>query len=450
MSANGSQQLFATNVSADLDTALEARTKDPLWFLSRQWQLGEFEAETGGLPMQVHVIARIHPLESCDLGGKSAPVPLDAPLEFVVEAEQQGAQTMPAGWQPASLEYAFALSTGQHRLEATAYDGRALDWHDFTLTHAKRVGGQEQRFDMIPGQLQIRGVPEPRFWEIEDRTAYFDSGEAAEPNILSLLLPEFFYADMKNWYTIPAPMPSGAVREVERVVVVDSFGVATSLDPIGTEAGTGDDAPFALYALDKADGGRTDASTLLCLNTAARVGANDLIEEVRFLRDEAANLVWGWERQLTDETGLFATVLEPRDTSPEDVAEPVGTTEEETDLRFRLKSRTARSFIPYVPRQTADVPAVDGDIALRRARADESYSAKNPQYRGQIVRESRFLNEEDIPRSGVRVRRQHRFARGSDDKVYFWAGRDRDVAGPTRKPKLTFDDLVRVEPDKDE
>lgn len=442
MSASGSQQLHGSNISPDIDTALEARTKDALWFLARQWQLGEFEAETGGLPMQVFVEARIYPLQTCQRGKEQVSVNLHVPLEKLIEEEGDGATEQgahqPLAWQSAALEYDFALATGSHNLSAQGYDGRALDWHDFTLSKKQEKGSEYDEFSMIPGQLQVRGVPEPRFWEIEDRDAYFDTGQSAEPNILSVLLPEFFYADMKNWYMIPAPMPSGALREVESVRVIDSFGVATELGPVGSHD---DDDPWSVFALDRPDDTPTDTSTLLCLNTAARVGENDLIEEVRFLRDEAANLVWGWERQLTDaQAGLYSTVVEPRAEGADDAPQPLT-----TDLRFRLKSETARSFVPYLPRQTAAVPAVDGDIALRRARVSQEFSSKNPQYRGEIIAEAPYLNEEDIPRSGLRLRRMNRFARGSDDQVYFWVGRDKDVARPTRKPKLTFDDLLKVD-----
>ena len=443
MSANGSQQLHATNVAPDIETGLEARIKDPLWFLARQWQMGEFEAESGGRPMRVLVTARIWHLERAMLGKDLVTLDRDAPLEAAIEAEpSEGGQ--PAAWNSAALEYRFNLATAAHRLAAHEYDGRALDWHDFTLQAVTGAPGEAQEIDMVPSQLQIRGVPEARFWEIEDRHAYFDTGEAAEPNILSVLLPEFFYTDVKNWHMIPAPMPAGSVREVEQLVVVDSFGIATELDPVG---GRDKGDPFSVFALDREGGAPTDSSLLLCLNNAARVGENDLVEEVRLLRDEAANLVWGWERQLTDPSrGLFATVLERRG-APGDTLAPV--TGREASLRFRLKSETARAFIPYLPRYTADLPAVDGDIALRRGRSDERYSSANPQYRGRIVGEAKYLNEEDVPRSGLRVRRLHRFARGSDDQVHFWIGRDKDVAGPARKPQLSFDDLLPVDDSKE-
>lgn len=441
MSADHSQQLHASNVSYDIEAQLEARTKDPLWFLARQWQMGEFEAENGGLPMQVQVKGAAYRITTAHIAGTPETVNTHQPLEALIEDE--AANRTPPSWNTQALEYKFALSTPAHRLEADAYDGRDLDWHDFTLTETGKGKSQPVLIRMSPGRLQIDGVPETRFWTIEDRDAYFDTGQSAEPNILSVLLPEFFYTDIDNWYLIPAPMPSGSLREIDEVVVVDSFGIATRIEPVGNRA---EDDPFSVFSIDTDTGAPSDASRLLALNTAARVGENDLIEEVRFLRDESANLVWAWERQFTDATGaLITTALEPRDEQGPD--SPAATAPEAT-LRFRLKSETARSFIPYVPRQTADVPAVDGEIALRRARADEEWSRDNPQYRGQFVAESPYLNEEDVPPSGLRVRRMNRFARGSDDQVYFWVGRDKDVAQSTRKPRLSFDDLLKATPKK--
>lgn len=213
--------------------------------------------------------------------------------------------------------------------------------------------------------------------------------------------------------------------------MVDSFGIVTEVEPVGRrDQGDG----FSVFALDRPGASPTDASVLLCLNTAARVGQNDLLEEVRFLRDEGANLVWAWERQFTDADGTpVETALEPR---LEDRAGLL------TGLRFRLMSQTARAFVPYVPRQTAAISAVDGAIALRRARVSEAYTEQDPQYRGRIVAESRYLQEEGIPRAGLRIRRLNRFARATDGEVHFWVGRDADVAEHGRKPRLVFDEIT--------
>jgi hypothetical protein len=50
-------RLEPQNLSGDPGQALEARVHDPLWLLTRQWQLGEFEGEDAGSPVSVHVEA---------------------------------------------------------------------------------------------------------------------------------------------------------------------------------------------------------------------------------------------------------------------------------------------------------------------------------------------------------------------------------------------------------
>ena len=46
---------------ADLTTALQARTHDPLWFLARQWQLGEMLGDDAGSP----ILAAVTTTEFC-------------------------------------------------------------------------------------------------------------------------------------------------------------------------------------------------------------------------------------------------------------------------------------------------------------------------------------------------------------------------------------------------
>src|SRR6266576_3522803 len=82
-----SQQLYANNVSVNIGEALSARTKDPLWFLARQWQTGEFEAENGGSLAAAYITFREHPLSKLTRGATTQTVSLDAPLDALVEAE---------------------------------------------------------------------------------------------------------------------------------------------------------------------------------------------------------------------------------------------------------------------------------------------------------------------------------------------------------------------------
>jgi hypothetical protein len=76
---------------ADLAATSNARLFDPLWQLTRQWQLGEFQGEDAGSPVQARVRAAAAALSRCHLGALSTDVagqPYDpgrVPLEAMVE-----------------------------------------------------------------------------------------------------------------------------------------------------------------------------------------------------------------------------------------------------------------------------------------------------------------------------------------------------------------------------
>ncbi|MEO8333644.1 MAG: hypothetical protein ABI664_01640 [bacterium] len=78
---------------ADIGTSSMARVFDPLWMLTRQWQVGEFQAEDAGSPVQSRVRATSAMLTRCHLGELPAmpmpPAPLynpaTMPLEVLVE-----------------------------------------------------------------------------------------------------------------------------------------------------------------------------------------------------------------------------------------------------------------------------------------------------------------------------------------------------------------------------
>ncbi|MDM0109518.1 hypothetical protein QTH97_31650 [Variovorax sp. J22R24] len=76
-----------------MSTGTHARVFDPLWFLARQWQVGEFQAEDAGSPVQARVRATSAMLSRCHLGElkhdtqmRAPPYdPMAAPLEVHVE-----------------------------------------------------------------------------------------------------------------------------------------------------------------------------------------------------------------------------------------------------------------------------------------------------------------------------------------------------------------------------
>jgi hypothetical protein len=74
--------------NADLTTALQARTHDPLWMLARQWQIGEFAGDDAGSPIIAAVTSVDVSLDRIAAGtGAATTMPAGMPLEAFVERE---------------------------------------------------------------------------------------------------------------------------------------------------------------------------------------------------------------------------------------------------------------------------------------------------------------------------------------------------------------------------
>jgi hypothetical protein len=74
--------------STDLAEGLAARVHDPLWFLLRQWQVGEFEGRDAGSPVMATVATSSAAFDRCAIGTQtSAAYDGRTPIEVLVERE---------------------------------------------------------------------------------------------------------------------------------------------------------------------------------------------------------------------------------------------------------------------------------------------------------------------------------------------------------------------------
>jgi hypothetical protein len=433
-----SQILEPDNTSANIDEAQEARVKDPLWFLARQWQTGEFEAENGGRPAQTEVTWTSFPMDRLVRGDAEEALDPLHPLDARVEDEQDHG-TSPA-WNSERLEYLFDLRGAGWSLHAEEYNGRGLDWYHFDAeaAPASSSGGQEQSRRVVPTNVSFTGMPHPRWWRFEESSAFLEDATDPEPNLLSMLIPEFLYIDANNWFTIPLEDQVGHIRRIDSVTMVDSFGVSTTLEPVAASGN------WRLFSLSADDSDAVSADVLFLPNVGGGVLEGEVIEEIAVVRDEDANIAWAVEKYYFDETaGIRRNRGDEQSAQDVPARDVIGL---EDDIRtlpaYRLKSSVAAHWIPYVPRLVQGQGPNPTQVYLRRARSLESASAANPQYHGRLIAESWRLNEEEAPRTGLRVQRVWRFARGSDGTAHVWIGRRKDPA--TREPSsgLEFDYLV--------
>lgn len=91
-------RLEPQSVNTDIATTTRARLLDPLWLMTRQWQVGEFQGEDAGSPVQARVRATNATLDRCHLGELAQTAstarkydPMHTPLEALVERRRMRA-----------------------------------------------------------------------------------------------------------------------------------------------------------------------------------------------------------------------------------------------------------------------------------------------------------------------------------------------------------------------
>ena len=80
------KRLEGSGVSLDLTPGLEARVADPLWFLARQWQTGEFSGEDAASPVEVTAEVDWQPVGEVKTAVEQAPQKIDAATGASLEA----------------------------------------------------------------------------------------------------------------------------------------------------------------------------------------------------------------------------------------------------------------------------------------------------------------------------------------------------------------------------
>jgi hypothetical protein len=104
----------------DMTETLRAEVHDPLWALTRQWQLGEFEGHDGGSPVDVAVSYYRDPISTVEIAGEpdSYDPKRHGPLEAVVEKEPVATD---------GPNHRLRLETGMNFLDRLRREARAAD-----------------------------------------------------------------------------------------------------------------------------------------------------------------------------------------------------------------------------------------------------------------------------------------------------------------------------------
>lgn len=87
-------RLESTPRSDDMEAGVSMETADPLWYLCRQWQFGEFQGEDAASAYQANILAKHQkPGQLVLPSGKEIAYDLSSPLETIVERENLSSNT---------------------------------------------------------------------------------------------------------------------------------------------------------------------------------------------------------------------------------------------------------------------------------------------------------------------------------------------------------------------
>ena len=154
----------------DFSRSLKAEVRDPLWFITRQWQLGELDSEDAGSPIDARLMTRRLPIDRF-ASGDNIPHAYDEtiPLETIVERE-------PIAW-----SLSVKVEVGQRFLRLHSAPLRAA-YADAYRARYPIDGGQEDELARQPDSLALYGAILRRAIDGEKLVAAIKSGNLAEPS----------------------------------------------------------------------------------------------------------------------------------------------------------------------------------------------------------------------------------------------------------------------------
>jgi hypothetical protein len=339
-------------------------------------------------------------------------------------------------WQPKTLDYKFELKApngdeGRTHLASSYYRNGDLEWYTCNL-EGNQVQGNVSEPNVklaTPTRVSYGGMPHPRWWAMEDYEVDFGQMDVAPTDLIKILLAEFALVYGDDWFVVPLALRVGTINHIVSVKTTDVFN---NIDDIGP-ARANDDDPLQRWDLfslaDNSDPRRNAVSDFIYIphSTGFRE-ESEPVEEVRFIRDEGANMVWGIEHVVPNAWGkpvsAFDLQSEKFQNLVDEKTDSSGEAEhKELQLVYELASTVPANWIPFIPVRISETY---DQILLQRAKMPLVEGEEGIGPRSRILggkNSSDKINEEAITRAGVKVQLTKQRMRWTDGRTYTWLGR---------------------------
>ncbi len=363
-----------------------------------------------------------------------------------------------SSWKSTNLVHQFNVQ-GENAIELNApdYQSGNLDWYSFDNASIG-INPTENTSDsdvFMPVRVSFAAMPDKRLYAFEDSKIDLSGMEVDQADLVKLMIIDFSLVSDNDWFTIPFEMKPGEICWINHITVKDVFGITTI---INNDKDTGqflDANPLKVWDAFKIrpsdllrERGRSnqelykkDEQFLYLPPVTTFRQESRPLEEVLFLRDEYANMVWGIEKTVCNKLGkpvngydlhleLNGPFLNPEK-------------RETTMPQFRLATQVPTNWIPYLP---FHIENSDSNIELRRAVMMRNEADAEPVDIDPLSKLAQndllTVREEAIPRAGVRVQLTRQRVRGTDGKTYIWLGRKVLAGRGEGSSGLKFDQLL--------
>jgi hypothetical protein len=368
----------------------------------------------------------------------------------------QPKQAADQAWHPEQLSYSFAVGAPaspntQIVLRSEHYHQGRVDWYDFdddlqakplTIDDPAAVStpGDATPISYIPGSTAFKGMPNPRFWEMEERRLNFGKLNAKTTDHLLLLFAEFGLVYGNDWFVIPYKMAVNTLCEITGFVVTDVFGERTLIQ--AADAGQDNNwQRWSMFNISNRDNIGAYNRQFFLPSTLVHLQESRPVEQVNFMRDEMANMVWGVEDIIPDATGKGINGHEAADKTGVTLPPIADST---AKIRYALGTTVPENWIPFLP---VHIPGSNQDIRFQRAAMPEMGMPPKQviKPKGVLLQEVKplyFINEEEIPYSGTIVKRSYHRSRWYNGETFIWIGRYRETGKGEGDSKLAFDQIL--------
>ena len=410
--------------------------------------------------------------------------------------------------------YTVETEVAERTYKSDNYQGGRLSWYTFDF-ELKLKGlnelkpGVRPMLEPIPDQVlslptpaTFAAAPNKRLWQMEDRKVFMGNS-VEEPSEANSVVMRYATMYSNDWMLFPLKTEIGKYITVKMIEVIDTFGECFSIvekDRAGNKEKQGEYEEQWQMFTNSTYGNRkkTLVNGLFYAPQLAATVEGKPIEEVKVLRDEIANMVWGVENVVPDGCGgtldanLYATrlgtIVNEHNKAGEPVREPdtiafgqnTGPMVEKPEagdtpkakFTYQLQSSVPFNWIPFIPQrlqteESKNLPFFLGgrEIILRRGKMPcyifnkDHFDLLAVRPQGSIMRpvlkismngdgkvkeEPMVIHEEAVQATGIRLTKNYQRARWIGGKTYQWLGIYKRQANSEASSGLVFDELKEI------